>query len=70
MINKVKKSMKDNLILSGSEAESAIDFVIELLELSIEKTKVEEPYATRSIAEMQKSVSNVMDLKDLIEEIE
>ena len=46
---------------------NAIELVRELLELNIEDTEKNEPYATRSIHEMKIAIHQVMSLYDLLE---
>jgi len=66
MTTEVKRIMDKHLILSETEMESAIEFVRDLLELNIEDTEKNEPYATNSIREMKIAITQVMNLTDLI----
>jgi hypothetical protein len=64
---KIEDIMKQHLICSREEAEQAINFVMELLEEDIKRTKKNEPYATISIAQMEKARQMVYDLNNLLE---
>jgi hypothetical protein len=61
----IEKIMKEHLISSNQEAESAIEFVRDLLEREIEETEKNEPYATKSIEEMKVAVKQVSNLLDM-----
>lgn len=64
----IKQAMKRNTILSEQEAEDAINFVEELLSIEIEDTEKNEPYATRSIADMKVARNQVLNLTDVVNE--
>lgn len=62
----IKKAMHDNIILSVEEAENAINFVSDMLEIDIEYTQTNEPYATRSISDMKLAFHKVRELTDML----
>jgi hypothetical protein len=70
MENKIKKAMSENRIASFEEAEFAIEFVRDLLELQIEHTEKTEPYATNWIERAKNSARMVSDLPEFINEHE
>lgn len=70
-MNKIGKSeiisslLKKYTLFNLDEAERAIEFVEEMLELEIEYTKQTEPYAKNSIREMDAAKQRVRDLLDV-----
>jgi uncharacterized Zn finger protein (UPF0148 family) len=65
----IRKAMRTTIgIVDKQSALEAIEFVTELLEIDIENTEKNEPYATRSIADMRAARSRVQFLTDMIEE--
>lgn len=64
----VAKIMKSYLISSNLEAESAIEFVSELLEMEIASIIKNEPYATNSIRDLDVANQRVRDLLEVIYE--
>lgn len=65
---KVRKAMSDSGILDLDDAQKAIEFVRDLLEIDIEETELNEPHALNSIAEMRAAIAPVSNLTNLIEE--
>lgn len=63
----IKKAMSRRLINSPEEAEQAVEFVLELLELQIEHTEKTEPYAKNWIYDAKKACSKVSDLTQFLE---
>lgn len=63
----IKKLMRDNLISSVDEANTAIEFVAGLVELLFEKTMRDFPNATASIREERRAYEIVRDLDEFIE---
>jgi hypothetical protein len=64
---KIAKAMKDSgVILDLDDAERAIEFVRDLLEIDAEETEINEPYATDSIAKMKLAIESVSNLTTLI----
>lgn len=61
--------MKRNAI-TAFEIDDAIAFVSELLEQQVRELKEKEPYATRTIQELEAAVNNVWNLQDYIGELE
>ncbi len=51
-----------------SEAETAIDFVQELLEEVVDYTEDNEPYATEGIKRMKTAIEEAKDLRELLYE--
>lgn len=66
LIVAINKAMKEHGMLDNGDAERAILFVEELLEAVIKDTQTHEPYATRSISEMQNARSRVYDLVEVV----
>ena len=60
----IKKIMKDNMIMSNQEAESALNFVRDLIDAHIEHIENTEPYATYYINKMKEANSSIADLLD------
>jgi len=65
----VIKIKAEHLIFSEAEAETAIRFVRDLMELDIAVTEINEPYATRSIKEMKVAAQKIMGLENLLLEV-
>lgn len=65
----IEVAMRNNLISSQEEAEAAIEFVANLLEIDIDRTIENEPYAVDAIREMKVSHSRVDDLQDMLSSI-
>lgn len=63
----VEKIKLNHLISSDNEAMEAIEFVAELLELAIDETEANEPYATRSIQEFKTAFERVRSLDSYLE---
>lgn len=63
----IKKLMRDNLISSVDEANTAIEFVAGLVELLFEQTMRDFPNATVSIREERRAYEIVRDLDEFIE---
>lgn len=68
-VERVKAAMNDNLIVNGTQADEAIQFVLDLIEIDIDDTKVNEPYATKSIAASERAYEVVRNLRDRMEEL-
>lgn len=64
----VVKTMERNLITSWEEAEAAVTFTMELLELYTDNLKKTEPQATKTIADLDKAYNALMDVQELVEE--
>jgi len=56
--------MDDNLIVSDTEAESALNFVSDLIYAEIQHMETNEPYATSYINKLKEANSAIMDLLD------
>lgn len=65
---KIEKLMK-KYMFNKSEAEDAVEFVEELLDIEIEYTKEKEPYATKSIEEMETAWRVVRNMYDIFDEV-
>lgn len=67
-----KQELKDimyrNTILD-CEIDDAISFIAELLEHQAEEMKVNEPYATRSIRDIENAANIVWNLQDYVGDI-
>lgn len=63
-INKLLRE-KNLVILDKDDAVTVIEFVEELLNIEIEETKANEPYATNSIREMEEARRRVYSLTEL-----
>lgn len=61
--------MKRNAILE-CEIDDAIAFVSELLEQQVKELREKEPYAVRTIQELETAVNNVWNLQDYVSELE
>lgn len=64
MNDKIRKAMKDNCIVSVEEAEAAIEFVRELLEINSEEMEEKEPHATNSIRATKEAAWLVSELTE------
>lgn len=62
----IAKAMKEHRMFDNGDAESAILFVEDLLEAVAEDTKINEPYATKTIADMKKAKGLVYDLVESV----
>lgn len=62
IILKVVKAMKRNLICSVGEAEAAVSFVLDSLEIVRKDTEAHEPYATNTIKALTQSYRDVESL--------
>ena len=60
----IERIMKDNLIASNKEANSALNFVRDLIYAEIEYLEINEPNATRSINKLKEANSSIIDLLD------
>lgn len=67
MSKDIEKLKNKYLMVSPSEVDDALGFVVELLELQIDDTKKNEPYANRTIEEMKTARNRVHELFDLFE---
>ena len=65
----LKNIMDRNLIVS-CEIFDAIAFVTELLEFQAEEIKANEPYATRTIRDIESAANIVYNLQDYVSELE
>ena len=68
-IEHLNNIMKRNAI-TAFEIDDAIAFVSELLEYQANELKEKEPYATRTIQELEAAANNVWNLQDYISELE
>lgn len=66
---KIKMAMRRAGILDRDEAEAAIDFVRDLLDIEIDDTEINEPYATSSINEMKQAHSTLTSLASNVLEV-
>ena len=64
----IVKTMERNLITSWEEAEAAVNFTMELLELYTDNLKKTEPQATKTIADLDKAYNALRDVQELVEE--
>jgi len=60
----IKKIMKDNMIMSNQDAESALNFVRDLIDAEIDHMEKTEPYATNYINNMKEANSSLTNLLD------
>ena len=63
-----KEIMNNNYILD-CDVEDSIYFIRDLLEAQADEIKTNEPYATRSIRELEEAARRVYDLLEYIEDI-
>ena len=61
------KTMERNLIVNWDEAEAAVNFTMELLELYTDNLKKTEPQATKTIADLDKAYNALRDIQELVE---
>ena len=61
--------MKRNAIFE-CEIDDAIAFVSELLEQQVKELREKEPYAVRTIQELETAANNVWNLQDYVSELE
>lgn len=66
---KFEEILTRNAMVS-SEVDDAIAFVTELLEFKTDELKRNEPYATRTIRELEKAANEVWNLQDYISDLE
>lgn len=64
---RVEQAMRNANIFSRDDAESAIDFVRDLLEIDVDETEDNEPYATSYIAEVKVAIQRVIYLTDVLD---
>lgn len=64
----IVKTMERNLITSWDEAEAAVNFTMELLELYTDNLKKTEPQATKTIADLDKAYNALRGVQELVEE--
>lgn len=64
----IVKTMERNLITNWDEAEAAVIFTMELLELYTDNLKKTEPQATKTIADLDKAYNALRDIQELVEE--
>lgn len=64
----IRKAMRARLISSNEEAQEAIKFVSELLNLQIKETIEKEPYAKNWIAKAEEALRLVDNLSEFIDE--
>lgn len=65
---RIKAAMNDNLIVSGDQANDAIQFTLDLIEIEIDRMKEKESYATNSIKAHERAYEVVRSLRDEMEE--
>ncbi|OME55432.1 hypothetical protein BSK59_13215 [Paenibacillus odorifer] len=70
IMNEIRKAMSDHYIITNDGAVEAIEFVRRLLEIQIDDTEKNEPFATNWIHEAKIAVSKIADLVDYVEESE
>jgi hypothetical protein len=62
------ESASHNLIVNNRQAVEALNFAFDVLQAVVDETKVNEPYATVSIREMEKGMQHIWDAREIFED--